>query len=177
MYLAHINFRPVDDGAIVYSAIPTPEHVRVRSSIPSHIVPGPGYSEFMQQLKRHPEIHHRFSSGQSYDPEVVFFIDYLADQNGFAHTMHIFPDGTADYVRHTPAQLPRAVRWIVRTEDQQALGLIEPGTSEVEGYSAEKSKGNLIDHTTWRTLADGSSSWRFECSRCVFNRCAYQSGH
>ena len=155
MYLAHINFRPVDGGTIVYSAIPTPEHVRVRNSIPSHIDPGLGYPEFLEQLKRHPEIHHRFSSGQSYDPEVVFFIDYLADQKGFAHTMHILPDGSADYVRHIPAQLPLAVRWIVRTEDQQALGLIEPGTSEVEGYTAEKAKGNL-------KIIPPGGSWQME---------------
>ncbi len=41
MYLAHVNFRPVDNGRLIYAAKPTPEHVRVRSSIPSHITPGP----------------------------------------------------------------------------------------------------------------------------------------
>ena len=51
MYLAHINFRPVDYGRMVYSALPTPEHVRVRLSIPSHIRPGPGYVEFLHELK------------------------------------------------------------------------------------------------------------------------------
>jgi hypothetical protein len=57
--------------------------------------------------------------------------------------MQILPDGTADYVRHSPRQLDHAIRWIVRTDDQQACGFIEPATAEVEGYSAEKAKGNL----------------------------------
>jgi len=143
MYLAHINFRPVDGGEIVYSALPTPEHVRVRSSIPSHITPGPGYAEYLQTLKIHPELHHRFAPGQVYDPEVVFFIDYLADVEGWAYSMQVLPDGRADYVRHSTIQLDHGIRWIVRTEDQQACGFIEPATAEVEGYLAEKAKGNM----------------------------------
>ena len=143
MYLGHINFRPVDGGRIVYSAIPTPEHVRVRTSIPSHIHPGPGYVEFLQSLSKNPAQHHEFAPGQVYDPEVVFYIDYLADEQGFAHSMQLLPDGSADYVRHNPAQLDHAIRWMVRTEDQQALGFIEPATADAEGYTAEKAKGNL----------------------------------
>jgi hypothetical protein len=143
MYLCHINFRPVDGGRLVYSALPTPEHVRVRTSIPSHIKPGPGYVEFLQSLKERPEQHHQFTPDQVYDPEVVFYMDYLADQDGWAHSMHVLPDGSADYVRHATAQLDHAIRWIVRTADQQALGFIEPATAEVEGYTAEKAKGNL----------------------------------
>ncbi len=36
MYLGHINFRPVDDGRLVYSALKDPRHVRVRTNIPSY---------------------------------------------------------------------------------------------------------------------------------------------
>ena len=143
MYLAHINFRPVDYGRMVYSALPTPEHVRVRLSIPSHIRPGPGYVEFLHELKEHPERHHVFTPDKVFDPEVVFAIDYLADENGWAHSMQVHPDGSADYVRHSPAILNKSNRWIVRTSDQQALGFAMPSTAEPEGYSAEKAKGNL----------------------------------
>jgi hypothetical protein len=143
MYLAHINFRPVDYGRMVYSALPTPQHVRVRQSIPSHIRPGPGYVEFLQTLKEHPEQHHLFTPQQVYDPEVVFAIDYLHDNHGYAHSMQVHPDGSADYVRHSPAVLDHCIRWIVRTPDQQALGFAMPGTAEPEGYTAEKAKGNL----------------------------------
>jgi hypothetical protein len=143
MYLAHINFRPVEQGRMVYSALPTPEHVRVRLSIPSHIRPGPGYVEFLQALKEHPEQHHAFTPDKVFDPEVVFFIDYLADEQGHAHSLQVHPDGSADYVRHSPAQLDKCIRWIVRTPDQQALGFAMPATAEPEGYTAEKAKGNL----------------------------------
>jgi hypothetical protein len=143
MYLTHINFRPVDYGRMVYSALPTPEHVRVRLSIPSHIRPGPGYVEFLHQLKEHPEQHHLFTPDKVFDPEVVFAIDYLADEDGWAHSMQVHPDGSADYVRHSPAILDKCIRWIVRTADQQALGFAMPATAEPEGYTAEKAKGNI----------------------------------
>ena len=143
MYLAHINFRPVDDGRMVYSALPTPEHVRVRLSIPSHIRPGPGYVEFLNELKEHPEQHHVFTPDKVFDPEVVFFIDCLPDEQGWAHSMQVHPDGSADYVRFKPTQLDKCIRWIVRTPDQQALGFAMPATAEPEGYTAEKAKGNI----------------------------------
>ena len=44
LYMAHANFRPVDNGRLVYSAQCTPATVRVRTSIPSHVRPGPQYA-------------------------------------------------------------------------------------------------------------------------------------
>jgi hypothetical protein len=143
MYLAHVNFRPVNYGRLAYSATCTPEHVRVRSGIPAHIKPKPGYPEFLQELKAHPEKHHVLAPELLFDPEVAIFIDYQADEQGWAHSLHIHPNGTADYVSHRPDQLPRATRWLCRTADQDALALVEPGTAEPEGYLAEKAKGNL----------------------------------
>jgi len=143
MYLAHINFRPVDRGRLVYSAICTPEHVRVRTSIPSHVRPGPGYRVFLEELGRHPEKHNVLAPDLVFDPELVFTIDYLADDEGWAHSMQVHPDGSADYVRHRPDQLDKGVRWICRTPDQDALGLVLPATAEREGYTAEKAKGHI----------------------------------
>ena len=143
MYLAHVNFRPVDNGRLVYSAPCTPERVRVRTSIPTHIRPLPGYAEFIQELARHPEKHNLLSPGLIFDPEVVFFIDCLTDEAGWAHSMQVHPDGSADYVRYRPDQLDKGIRWISRTADQDALGLILPATAEPEGYLAEKAKGNV----------------------------------
>ncbi len=143
MYLAHINFRPVDSGRLVYSAPCTPEHVRVRRSIPSHVRPRPGYVEFIEELGRRPEKANRLAPGLIFDPEIVFSIDYLADAEGWAHTMQVHPDGSADYVRHCPAQLDKGVRWVCRTADQDALGMVLPATAEPEGYLAEKAKGNI----------------------------------
>jgi hypothetical protein len=143
MYLAHVNFKPVDNGRLVYSAVCAPEHVRVRASIPSHIKPGPGYKEFLEELRDHPEKHHVLKPGLAFDPEVVFFVDYLADAEGYAHSLQVHPTGYADYVRHRPDQLNRATRWICRTADQDAIAIVEAGTAEPEGYLAEKAKGNV----------------------------------
>jgi hypothetical protein len=143
MYLAHINFRPVNDGNLIYSADVSPKTVRIRTSIPSHVKPGPGFIEFLQDLSRHPEKHHHLSPELTFDPEVVFFIDYLADCDGWAHTLQVHPDGSSDYVRHNPKILDHGVRWICRTPDQDAMGMIEAATAEPEGYTAEKAKGNI----------------------------------
>ncbi|MBN1642619.1 MAG: DUF4432 family protein [Anaerolineae bacterium] len=155
MYLAHINFCPVNHARLVYSAPCTPEHVRVRRSIPSHVHPGPGYREFLQELGEHPEKHHYLAPDLVFDPEVVFNIDYLADAAGWAHSMQVHPDGCADYVAHRPQELPIGVRWICRTPDQDALGLCLPATAEPEGYHAEKRKGNIV------TLP-GGDTWHME---------------
>jgi hypothetical protein len=144
MYLAHINFRPADNGRLVYSAPCTPEHVRVRTSIPSHIRPAAGYREFLQALAEDPRKHNVLAPGLAFDPEVVLFVDYRKDEHGWAHSMQVHPDGSADFVSHRPEQLPHGIRWISRTADQDALGLVEPATAEPEGYMAEKAKGNLV---------------------------------
>ena len=143
MYLAHANFRPVDNGRLVYSAIANPDHVRVRTSIPSHVHPLPGYKPFLDELQADPQKHHILSPGLGYDPEVVFYIDYLTDSEGWAHSMQVHPDGSADYICHKPDQLPKGVRWISRTPDQDALGILLPATAEPEGYHAEEEKGNV----------------------------------
>jgi hypothetical protein len=143
MYMAHANFRPVDNGRLVYSAHCTPATARVRTSIPSHVRPGPDFAAFLQELSQHPEKHNVLKPGLAFDPEVVFFIDYLADDEGWAHTMQVHPDGSADYIAHRPAELDKGVRWICRTPDQDALGMVLPATAEPEGYTAEKAKGNV----------------------------------
>jgi len=155
MYLAHVNFRPVDNSRLLYSAVVTPETVRVRRSIPSHVKPGPEYLKFLDALGEKPELHHHLTPGLSFDPEIVFGIDYSADDDGWAHTLQHHPDGSADYIRHRPEQLPVGVRWICRTPDQDAAGINLPATAEPEGYTAEKAKGYV------KELA-GGGEWRCE---------------
>lgn len=141
MYLAHVNFRPVDGGRLEYSARPTPGCVRVRSAIPAHIEPAAGYADFIGRLAHDPADHHILKSGLAFDPEVCFFIDYLADAAGWAHSMQVHPSGVADYIAHRPAELPRGTRWISRTPDQDAIALVEPGTVEPGGYNDLKAAG------------------------------------
>ena len=79
----------------------------------------------------------------AFDPEVVFYVDYLAGEDGWARTMQVHPDGSADVISHRPSQLDHGVRWISRTPDQDALGMCLPATAEPEGYHVEKAKGNV----------------------------------
>jgi hypothetical protein len=153
MYLAHANFRPVDNGRLVYSAVADTAHVRIRRSIPAHVKPGPGYQEFLTELSQHPQKHHTLTPELVFDPEVVLNITYRADEAGWAHSLQVHPGGSADYIRHRPDQLDVGVRWISRTPDQDALGLILPATAEPEGYTAELKKGNIKmipAQGTWR---------------------------
>jgi hypothetical protein len=77
-----------------------------------------------------------------FDREVVIFLDYLADEQGWAHALQVHPDGSADVVRHRTDQLEHALRWICRTPDQDAIGF-EPATAEGTGFTSEKKKGNV----------------------------------
>jgi hypothetical protein len=155
MYLAHANFRPADHGELHYTAPYTATAVRVRRSIPTHITPKPGYSEFLAALARDPMIHHKLSPDLAFDPEVAFTIDMQAGPDGFAHALQRRPDGTSDYIRYQPSQTPMCIRWICRTPDQDAIGIAFPSTSEVEGYTAEKAKGQVLK-------LDGGKSWRVD---------------
>jgi Domain of unknown function (DUF4432) len=143
LYMAHVNFRPVDNGELKYSAVTSSDTVRVRTSIPSHVIPPPGYAEFLERLSENPSLHHKLEPGLGFDPEVVFFIDYLADSNGWAHSLQVHPSGVSDYIAHKPSQLGHGVRWISRTPDQDCLGIVLPATAEPEGFSAERAKGNI----------------------------------
>jgi len=154
MYMAHVNFRPIDNGRLVYSAPSTTDHVKLRESIPSHITPTPEYIKFMGELRDNPARHHTLSPDMAFDPEIVFNVDYLADKDGWAHTMQIHSDGSADYIAHQREQLNVGVRWICRTPDQDALGMVLPATAGPEGYSTEKAKGLV------RSLAGGET---FNC--------------
>lgn len=155
MYLAHINFRPVDHGVLLDTARKGPAHVGIRAELPPQLTPSPAYIALVEALRADPEIHRTMAPDRSIDPELVLVLDCLADESGWAHSMQLHPDGTADFVSHRPDQLDHALRWMSRNVDQDALGLLLPATAEADGYTAEKAKGNL------RLLPPHGS---FECS-------------
>ena len=152
MFLEHVNFRPVDNGRLVYSAPCSRDAVRVRTALPPHIRPPAGHREFLAQLAADPRLHNVLAPGLAFDPEVVLYLTYHADHKGWAHTMMVHPDGYASWISHKPQQLDHGVRWISRTADQDCLGMALPATAEPEGYGAEKAKGNI------KILAGGASA-------------------
>lgn len=154
MYLAHVNFRPVNDGKLDYSARYNSDSVRLRKSVPGHLRQTPEYLQLLDEYAVDPSRHHLLQAGTFYDPEIVYLIDYLADETGWAHSIQTHPDGTADWIAHRPDECPIAVRWLSRNMDRDCLALVEPATSGLEGYLVEKAKGNvpvLRSGETWTT--------------------------
>lgn len=155
MYLAHINFRPVDHAILLDTALPGPEHIRVRSSLPPQFTPSQRYLELVEAVRADPQLLRTMDPERVIDPELLLILDCVADKAGWAHSMQLHVDGSADFVSHRPEQLSHALRWISRNIDQDALGLMLPATAEADGYTAEKAKGNI------RHLAPHSS---FHCN-------------
>lgn len=150
MFLEHVNFLPVDNARLAQTVVCSPETMRIRDGVGPSADVAPGCRDFVKSLQRDPQQHLCLRPGQVYDPEVVLYLTYLADENGWAHTLQVHPDGGADVLRHRPEQLNHGVRWLCRTPDQDAFG-IEPSTAEVDGFSAEKAKGHV------RILAGGET--------------------
>lgn len=153
MYLGHANFRPVDNGELVYAAHYEPASVRVRTSIPAHISPAEGYVDFIEALEQDPVLHHVLRPDLAFDPEVVFAIDMIAGPDGWTHAMQKLPGGGADFISYQPSQAPLTGRWLCRTPDQQGLGIAFPATSGVEGHTREKAKGSYVElaaRDTWK---------------------------
>jgi hypothetical protein len=155
MYLAHVNFRPLDGGRLVTPAPDTPEGMRVRTLVPANLSPPAGYREFLKQLASDPAQHQLLKPELAFDPEVVFFLACVADRSGWVRSLMVHPDGWASYIGYAADTLDHAVRWISRTPDQDCLGLVLPATAEPDGYLAEKKKGNV------KVLAAGQSA-RFQ---------------
>lgn len=144
MYLTHINFRAVMNSRIVQSLGWTKDDLLVRESIPLHVNLPKGYREFITKLKQNPTLARTIKSKDIYRPEVAFSIGKpLTDNIGFAHYLLIHPDGTSDYVSYKPEEFGHGSRWFCISKDSQVLGLILPATAGVEGYNAEKNKGNI----------------------------------
>jgi hypothetical protein len=64
-----------------------PGKVRPRTDIPTHMKFPDGYAEFLQKLVVHPELHNVLEPGLPFNPEVVLFLDYEADADGWAHSL------------------------------------------------------------------------------------------
>lgn len=144
MYLCHINFRPFDGSRLVYSAPADKEHIKVHFTIPNELpaLKKNALRAYMQQIAENPQIHNVVDPNtQVYDPEIVLTVKYLADRNGYAHSMQVMPDGDACYVAFMPDQLPIGIRWISRTGDEDAMGLVLPATAEHMGYLDAKKNG------------------------------------
>lgn len=144
MYMCHVNFFPAKNGEIIQPTGWTPEDMVVRSSIPSHVTPTQEFLGFLDELKKDPGRTRVLRPEDSYDPEIVFFINNLkADKDGNTHLLQKHPDGSSDYISYDVSKLNHTVRWILSHEDQKVNGMALPATCGPEGYHREKEKGTV----------------------------------
>ena len=141
-YLCHINHLPVDGAKLQYTAdrkkIIT--HHEVPENYPKQYADAT--NAYLKALDKDITLMDDIGGkGQSYHPEIVFTCFYSADENGDAYTMQVNPDGTATYVCHRPSELPYGVRWISRTREEDALGMVLPATAQHMGYLYCKANG------------------------------------
>ncbi len=156
MYLAHVNFRPVDDARLLDTV--DDSGIGIRQNARPGLQGTEAQLKLMQSWSADPKRHRHIVPGQRIIPEAVMTLECRADAEGWAHGMQIHPDGRADFISHRPSELPHAVRWISRQGDQEALGLVLPATAGVDGYLAEKAKNRLV-------VVDPGGVWscRYRC--------------
>lgn len=143
MYLAHINFRPADGGTLLDAVPNGNKAIRLRTTLPDIFKPSNAFTAMIAEMSGDIAKHRSIVKGRAIDPELVMAMDYPSDGEGLAHTLMEHADGTGDFVIHRPAELPRAVRWMTRTADMDAIGIVLPATAEANGFAAESAKGNV----------------------------------
>ena len=143
MYLAHINFRPINGAELIYSG----DYGSVK---PYRNVENPQTEDekklydYLNRLDENPEIHHKVGAeGQCYKPEICFNVKYKGDENNRAYTLQYTENDGACYTNHPVDVLPEAIRWIARTSDEDSMGMVLPATAEHLGYSHAKRNGQI----------------------------------
>jgi hypothetical protein len=143
LYLAHINFRPVDGAELVDAVVDDRADIVVRPTDPGPDA-SPAVRAFHERVAADPGSHRHLSPGTPIEPELVLTMKVAADVDGWSHSLQRHPDGTADVVSHRPGDLPHAVRWVARCGDQEALGLLLPATAPPDGLAAARANGHIV---------------------------------
>ncbi|MBL8582760.1 MAG: DUF4432 family protein [Rhizobiaceae bacterium] len=143
LYLAHINFRPVDGAVLIDSVADDRTDIALRQPVLDADA-SEAVRAYHEAVAADPSEHRRLTAGIAVEPELVLTMQVRADADGWAHALHRHPDGGGDFVSHRPAELPFAVRWLTRSGDQDALGLVLPATAAPDGLAAAREKGQLV---------------------------------
>lgn len=144
MYMAHVNFLPVEDSEIFATHFWDSKSVRVITDLPAHVRER-ATSEFLEYLEAagaDPAMSSKIPNGMQFDPELVAEIDYLGDQSNWGHTLIVHPGGASDYMSQNVTSLPTGIRYLQRTPDHDCVGT-GPSTSGVTGKISELQKGTV----------------------------------
>lgn len=144
MYLAHVNFQPVDGGRIVDGVPDDGDHIAVRTDFPPHFKVSVDHRAFVDAVKRSPALHRDIVAGRRIDPELVMVLATAGRSDGIVRALQLHPDGTSDFIAYSARELPVAVRWMTRTGDEDALGLLLPATAWPNGLAAARAAGELV---------------------------------
>ena len=143
MYLCHINNKFVPDGKIYQTLDWDADHMAIQEI--DQTTADQNLLDLFNRIKKDPASSNPISEGDYYDPEIVFFLRNMkTDQQDNAHFLYVLPDQSAYYTYFDTKVLNHGVRWIAYHEDCHSMGFVLPATAESEGYTAEKSKGNLL---------------------------------
>lgn len=138
MYLCHINFLPIDKAQLICSAKCDNEHIKPYNNGGSDAL-----MRYIEQIERDPAVMTMVGAkGQCYDPEICCRVKYVPDEQGRAYTMQ-YTDSGACFVSHPTDPLSNGVRWISRTQNEDAMGMVLPATAEHIGYEHAKKTGQL----------------------------------
>lgn len=144
MYMCHMNQTFEKGAGIIQPMAYLPDNVVTRTSFPDHVKPTPEWLDFLNQVADNPGKMAMLDEEEKYNPEFVFFLRNMAvDKEGNTHFLMKFVDGDGCYCSYNPDEFDHAVRWILANADQKVAAFALPATCEPEGYTAEKTKGNI----------------------------------
>lgn len=142
-YLGHINFRPANGAMITDGLIDDRGEIALRQAVLAPDAPE-DVRAFHDAIAAHPACHRHIGQDQRVEPEMVMTMRPPADADGWAEAQQIHEDGSADFVRHRPSELPYSVRWMTRSADRQALGFSLPASAPPDGRKAGLANGQAI---------------------------------
>ena len=155
-YLCHINHRPVNGSKIVESPLKCKPIIN-REVPEDYYKPwADATNKFLDMLEQDYRVQQTIGvKGESYRPEIVNCYFHKPDRQGWAFVRQAYPKKQGKvagvFVRFRPDELPYATRWIARTKDEDALGMVLPATCEHKGRLFAKSQHEE------RVLAPGKS--------------------
>ncbi|MCY0385860.1 DUF4432 family protein [Robbsia sp. Bb-Pol-6] len=153
MYMCHANFAFHPDARLIQPAAFDASHTAIRASVPAIVEASPEYLQRLAALGRDPSATETLDRLRLFDPEVVFYLRQLRESSdGLTRFMMRRADGSASCVRYRQREFPHAIRWLLNNSRAQVAGFAMPATCEVEGYAAERKKGNV------RQLAGGATA-------------------
>lgn len=159
-WMCHMNWLGVDGSKFIYSCPKDSKHIYLDEVEEDATDPRSfALHEYSQKLKRNPLLADILDSKcQVYDPELCFNYRYEADQEGWAHSLMVRPNGSSYYVSWEIEKAPYAIRWLCRTGNEDGVGIALPSTGTNRGTSYQRDKGH------YNTLEPNSSDtikWKF----------------